>query len=345
MKSVFVVALLFFMAGTLAFPEKIGTLNVSSETVFFKENVKNDYKQISGIADIFMGTTIRTEHNGTASVQYPEIAEISIKKDTIATFNKSSIEMKVGKASYKFVKKGHRFTVQLPVAIIGVLGTEFDIEVKKDKSSSVKMKSGVISLKTAKGEYTVEKGNIASIAVSGSVEIKRFALIPPMNIRKPVIKTEPVIVKEPVPVEVPSEPPKEEPKVKDPGIVDFEMIGDLDQDGKITNFDIGILNKYIQKNPDELTPRQKRISDVDGNGKIDNNDLIKMQIFLEYHVDLNNDGKIDQNDIDVLKDVVKYEENKQPCDINRDGSIDVFDINELQMIVEQLKGCSIGVKK
>ncbi|MCK5686323.1 FecR domain-containing protein [bacterium] len=347
MKNIFIFMLIVVLAGVPLFCEKIGTLNVSSETVSLKKNTKSDFKQTSGKSDLFKGTTIKTELNGSAFVKYPGIAEINIKKNTIARFEKSSITMKIGRVSYKFIKKGHKFTVKLPVAIIGVLGTEFDIEVKKDKSCSVKMKSGIISLKTRKGKSKVSKNEIAYISMDGDVKIKKIASLPlilPFRLQK----KEPVkedVIEDNIKDEV--EQPVEEVKTSGAKskFVGFEMIGDLDRDGKITSFDAGILSKYLQKNVEDLTALQKRLSDVDGNGKIDTNDQFKLQIYLDYKIDLNSDGKLDQNDVQILKEVVKYQENKKPCDINLDGKIDVCDINELKMIVEQLKGCSIGERK
>ncbi len=344
-----IIFLLVVTVGILpAFCEKVGTLNISSKTVFVKQNKKVPFTRVSGKSDLHNGTTIKTGINGTAFVKYPDIAEININKNTIVRFGKSVIHMTIGRASYKFIKKGHKFSVKLPVAIIGVLGTEFDIEVKKDRSCSVKMKKGIISLKTRKGKIKVEKNNIAFISPDGDVKVKK--IIPSMIPFKMTKKVEKPVIEEVEEVEeeiVYEEEEKTAEEVKEPSakskIVAYEMIGDLDRDGRITNFDTSILNKYIDKV--DLTEQQKRLADVDGNGKIDSNDAMKMQIYLEYKVDLNADGKLNQQDVQILKEVVKYQENKLPCDINHDGKIDSFDINELKMIVEQLNGCLIGQKK
>jgi hypothetical protein len=340
---------LILLAGLVILPlcaEQIGTLKVSSKTVFYKMNQKTDYKQVSGKAALHKGTTVKTGTNGTAFVKYPTLAEINIKKNTIAIFGKSTINMKIGKASYKFIKKGHRFVVKLPTAIIGVLGTAFDIEVNKDRSASVKMTSGVISLKTRKGRMKVEKNRIAMISPEGDVEVKKFvklpSTLPQLMVKKP-LKKEPEPVEEEIyegeeiVLDKPAEPVPEAPSK-----VDYEMIGDLDRDGKITNFDIGLLNQLIQKKDEDLTMQERRLGDTDGNGRVEDSDLIKMQIYLEYKVDLNGDGRINESDIETLQEVVKYQENREPCDINKDGKINSFDVNEMKMIVEQLKGCRLG---
>ena len=140
----------------------------------------------------------------------------------------------------------------------------------------------------------------------------------------------------------------EQNTLPDKPIKDYVMYGDLNDDGLLTNDDYKMLNSYLFNNI-TLNEQAKKNADVNGDGKINNLDLLNLQAKLnklnddggingatgpitEYGVygDTNNDDVVDSRDVSHL---MEYLENKvdldgqsrKNSDINGDGNINKVD--------------------
>lgn len=128
----------------------------------------------------------------------------------------------------------------------------------------------------------------------------------------------------------------------DPGVELTYYVGDINQDGKIDNKDLELLNNYLaDKNKHPLTTYQQKLADINQDGKVDGDDLACLREFVEptkYYIgDIDNDGAITNKDLTLLQ---KYVANpstssltdfqKRLCDINQDGKVDATDVTLLQ---------------
>lgn len=130
----------------------------------------------------------------------------------------------------------------------------------------------------------------------------------------------------------------------------YVRYGDVNMDGKIDASDADFIQKAIVSKEVRLTPMQKEIADVDGDGSVlvaDSTYIIKyinnsvdstsrvgqktniLNSCRYLYGDMNRNGVYDKSDIDLLESLIDTEnytsELKELADINGDGSVDEND--------------------
>ena len=118
-----------------------------------------------------------------------------------------------------------------------------------------------------------------------------------------------------------------------------ELIGDVNQDGKLTKEDVELILKFAtnEKTPTET---QKTLADVNGDGKINAVDARKVLQKLSTSIvgDVNQDGKLTEKDADLILKFASGEKTptetqKSLADVNGDGNITAVDARKvLQMV-------------
>ena len=135
------------------------------------------------------------------------------------------------------------------------------------------------------------------------------------------------------------------------------LLGDIDNDGKLTNKDIELLQKYINGGI-ELNENQIITADMNGDGIINMHDLTTLQRAIKETEeqenpevpevpegtftkgDINFDGNINQLDLDLLQkyinETITFDDyQKNAADINDDKIINMKDLVSLQRLIKQ----------
>lgn len=128
----------------------------------------------------------------------------------------------------------------------------------------------------------------------------------------------------------------------DPGTILSYYLGDINQDGEITQSDLDSLQNYLaDPNNFPLTSYQLKLADINQDGLVNGDDLACLREYLnptKYYIgDINMDGVIDNNDLTLLQNYVADPTTTtltdfqiRLADINQDGTVDNTDITLLQ---------------
>lgn len=139
-------------------------------------------------------------------------------------------------------------------------------------------------------------------------------------------------------VEPPDSPDKPQSTRAKP---EYKIIGDIDGDGNVGNFDTGLLNAYLGKQK-QLSSLQLKAADVNGDGVVDSGDLNVMNLYDDGLGDVNHDKRFDDTDLELLKEAVNAKKSESVFDINSDGKVDERDVSVLIMILKQFENSVIG---
>lgn len=134
-------------------------------------------------------------------------------------------------------------------------------------------------------------------------------------------------------------------------LIDANVKGDVDGDGKVHLTDLATLRQYLSKVPDIKIDENN--SDIDGNGVVDLTDLTLLSQMLLNDIsldepeektvlkgDVDGDGEVGLTDLSTLKQFVSKSAdvtiNKENADINGDGFVDLTDLSLLsQMLIDK----------
>lgn len=134
------------------------------------------------------------------------------------------------------------------------------------------------------------------------------------------------------------------------------VIGDVNSDGEIDNFDLVVIRRHIAGKT-TLNQQQLMNADINADGKVDEVDSKLLRGYvsdyfnttlpnepINYYTlygDINEDGTITQDDINLLNEhllgtsLLTTEQSIKNADINGDGTIDVFDKYILSKMIER----------
>ena len=124
-----------------------------------------------------------------------------------------------------------------------------------------------------------------------------------------------------------------------------ELIGDVNQDGKLTKEDVELILKFAtnEKTPTET---QKTLADVNGDGNITAVDARKVLQKLSTSIvgDVNQDGKLTEKDADLILKFASGEKTptetqRSLADVNGDGNITAVDARK---VLQKLSTSIVG---
>ena len=105
---------------------------------------------------------------GDARLQFPNGSTVALQGATFQAFP-GGLVLKQGRVEAEVPKKGLVFSVTTPVAVIGVRGTRFTVEVAGDGATAVAVAEGVVSVTTSRNEeYPLTAGRAATVAADGA---------------------------------------------------------------------------------------------------------------------------------------------------------------------------------
>ncbi|MCX7777589.1 MAG: FecR family protein [Armatimonadetes bacterium] len=130
---------------------------------------------------------VRTGENGRVILRWVDDFQIELKPKTVLRVLRSSFDkgkgtttslffLRSGEAVAKFERKlspGSTFELRTPVVMAAVRGTEFSTRIERDGSVTVKVYSGVVTLKVSSTgkEFALKVGEVAHFRPDGSYKI------------------------------------------------------------------------------------------------------------------------------------------------------------------------------
>ncbi|OQA91437.1 MAG: FecR protein [Elusimicrobia bacterium ADurb.Bin231] len=125
---------------------------------------------------LFEGDTIKTLKKGQAAITFTNGTALRLNKNTEFTVETSAkiedigtqIKMKIGKLWSK-VRPKTKFSINTPVAIVAVRGTEFETDLTSGRLD-LSVFSGIVNLKNNQGEVNVNEGQKTSVTGGNAPE-------------------------------------------------------------------------------------------------------------------------------------------------------------------------------
>lgn len=129
-------------------------LDVGGGTVKIRRSGAANWERVDGTTPVFQGDVIRTSSDAKdVSVTFSNNNScFVIKPDAEVLFGLSKMVIKYGSLLLDVSIKGEEFLVITPTCSVGVRGTSFGVDVKKDQKTEVKLIEGVVEVRN---EHTI----------------------------------------------------------------------------------------------------------------------------------------------------------------------------------------------
>ena len=159
MSKIFLVLMLFL--STMLSAEVIGAIKSVKGVV--KSKGEDTFKKVKVKAgfDVNSGDLITTSRRGAVEIILKDGSTIILDASSTIHFgDKNSIEQEGGKIFYKITSRDAKNSLKIktPFAIIGIKGTTFVIDGKKD--GSVSLKEGLIGVKSLQQEFELYREKV-----------------------------------------------------------------------------------------------------------------------------------------------------------------------------------------
>jgi len=111
-----------------------------------------------GIA-IKKGDTVRVQKGSVALVEMNDKSQVYLNKDTEIEIPKTrfDLRLRLGEIFAMMNPQKSVFRIKTPSALIGVIGTDFDTRITKEKNTVLRVLKGKVSFQNDKGEVLVKK--------------------------------------------------------------------------------------------------------------------------------------------------------------------------------------------
>ena len=130
---------------------------------------------ISKKTNILNNTRVKTGVNSNSKVIYNDGSTIRLVGESELTFMKNWIKMKKGNVKYTFKKKGKKFKITTSTILIGLLGTEFSVNVPNTSTSFVSLFEGSIEVQALfgkKNSVVLTSGQMINASKTGLSHVK-----------------------------------------------------------------------------------------------------------------------------------------------------------------------------
>ncbi|MCK5685241.1 FecR domain-containing protein, partial [bacterium] len=102
--------------------------------------------QVVSPSNINLKDRISTGKGITAKAVLNNGSTIVLKENTEMTFHKTFIKVKHGKSSFTMHKTGNKFKIYTPAVVIGIYGTDFEVDVLPSGDSEISLQTGKIKV-------------------------------------------------------------------------------------------------------------------------------------------------------------------------------------------------------
>lgn len=139
-------------------------------------------KIVTGNEKLYSGTLLTTTKSADVSVKYSDNTILKIKELSEIKFKFNSFVMKKGSTWLNVTKKESKFVIETPVAVLGVLGTCFDVIVEDNGKTRVDLHQG--SLKIDSQKKTAKNSSVILKAGHSVIINENFEIEPPVSMSK-----------------------------------------------------------------------------------------------------------------------------------------------------------------
>ncbi|MCK5683370.1 FecR domain-containing protein [bacterium] len=116
--------------------------------------------------------SVTTMSNSEVTVYYSDFVKIKMKSNTQLQYFKNYVHMKNGKMNVNMFRKGNKFTIKTPIAMAGILGTEFSIAVSNNRMKVI-VREGTVKVWNEKGVEHIKAGHICTVGKGEAPYLKK----------------------------------------------------------------------------------------------------------------------------------------------------------------------------
>lgn len=166
-KNVLIFCLLFtFVLSIYAETENVAKVNYLKGTAYLiDESGKKSELKINSLIPI--NSTILTEKKSKVILTVKEIGKVEVNENSIlkldkAYLKKTETHLSLIKGSAKFqvskLTKDEKLNLFTPTAVVGVRGTEYEVQIAPDGSTAVNTSEGIVEVKNEQNSVELSKG-------------------------------------------------------------------------------------------------------------------------------------------------------------------------------------------
>jgi hypothetical protein len=281
------------------------------------------------------------------------------------------VKIKRGRSWMYFSKQKKRFVIQTPSAVMGILGTTLDVEIKKDNSTMLTVFSGKVSIKTSREEKIIKAGESARAYADGKINTlpasavlqkewdEQKKLVEPVGLAP---ETKDIGIgfipaddslydtagdskdnfntnfkdNKSTSVSASESDKKSDSQQEEPFKETVtDILGDINNDSSVDTLDVERIRLHIAGKT-VIPFDQIKKADINGDGTVDRRDMMVLDYKAKRIGDFNNDGIVDDDDLLEIQDAADRESEAPIYDINGDGIVNDADIHYFKRIRREL---------